>query len=200
MAFVDLENALDRVPWNAIWWALRVEEWIVCLVQGMYTNARSCVCVGNGYSEEFAVKVRVHQGSVLSLLLFIVVLEVLSCEIRAGVSWEDLYTLVIINDSLDECVKRLLTWKEAMERKGPRVNACKTKFMICGTGLDQLHDSGNFPGAVFRTGVGSSSIFCNGCKHRFHKKCSGLKYLFEDPDFRCLRCQRTTGPLDGKPQ
>ena len=40
------------------------------LVQGMYANARSHVCVGEGYSEEFEVKVSVHQGSVLSPLLF----------------------------------------------------------------------------------------------------------------------------------
>ena len=48
------------------------------LVQGMYANARSCVSVGEGCSEEFEVKVGVHQGSVLSLLLFIIVLEALS--------------------------------------------------------------------------------------------------------------------------
>ena len=36
--------------------------WIVPLVQGMYSNARSHVCVGEGYSEEFEVKVGVHQA------------------------------------------------------------------------------------------------------------------------------------------
>ena len=36
------------------------------LGQGMYANARSRVLVGKGYSEEFEVKVGVHQGSVLS--------------------------------------------------------------------------------------------------------------------------------------
>ena len=44
MAFVDLEKAFDRVPRKVIWWALRkvgVDEWIVRLVQGMYSNARS---------------------------------------------------------------------------------------------------------------------------------------------------------------
>ncbi|XP_048759363.2 uncharacterized protein LOC125668965 [Ostrea edulis] len=127
MAFVDLEKAFDRGPRKVIWWALRklgVEEWIVRLVQGMYANARSCVRVGDGYSEEFAVRVGVHQGSVLGPLLFIIVLEALSREFRAGVPWEDLYAddLVIITDSLDECVKRLLTWKEAMERTGCRQN------------------------------------------------------------------------------
>ena len=33
---------------------------------GMYANGQSCVCVGEGYSEEFEVRVGVHQGSVLS--------------------------------------------------------------------------------------------------------------------------------------
>ena len=68
------------------------------LVQGMYANAQSHVHVGEGYSEEFEVKVGVHQGSVLSPLLFIIVLEALLHEFRSGVPWEDLYAddLVII--------------------------------------------------------------------------------------------------------
>ena len=193
MAFVDPEKAFDRVSRKVIWWALRklgVEEWILRLVQGMYANARSRVRVGEGYSEEFEVKVCVHQGSVLSPLLFIIVLEPLSREFCSGVPWEDLYAddLVIIAESLEECVRRLLTWKEAMEKKGLRVNAGKTKIMICGTGLDLLQSSGEFPCAVCRTGVGSNSIFCNGCKHWVHKKCSGLKRLKKDSDYRCTRC------------
>ena len=47
-------------------------------MQGMYAIARSCVRVGEGYSEEFEVKVGVHQGSVLSPLFFIIVPEALS--------------------------------------------------------------------------------------------------------------------------
>ena len=78
--------------------------------------------------------------------------------------------------------------------KGLRVNAGKTKIMICGTGLDLLQSSGEFPCAVCRSGVGSNSIFCSGCKHWVHKKCSGLKHL------KCARCQGTARPLDGRPQ
>ena len=177
MAFVDLEKAFDQVPQKVIWWALRklgVEEWIVRLVQGMYATAQSHVRVGEGYSEKFEVKVGVHQGSVLSPLLFIIMLEALSGKFRSGVPWEDLYAddLVIITESLEECVRRLLTCKEATEKKGLRVNAGKTKIMTCGTGLD-LHG----PCAVCHTGVSSNSIFCNGCKHWVPKKCSGLKAL-----------------------
>ena len=130
MAFVDLEKAFDQVPRKVIWWTLRklgVEEWIVRLMQGMY--ARSRVCVGEGYSEEFEVKVGVHQGSVLSPLLFIIMLEALSREFRSGVPWEDLYedNLVIIAELLEECVRRLLTWKEAMEKKGLKSKCRKDK-------------------------------------------------------------------------
>ena len=101
-----------------------MDEWIVRLVQGMYSNARSRIHVGEGYSEEFEVKVGVHQGSVLNPLLFIIVLEALSREFRCGVLWKDLYAddLVIIAELLEECVRRLLTWKEAMEEKELRVN------------------------------------------------------------------------------
>ena len=80
------------------------------------------------------------------------------------------------------------------------VNAGKTKIMICGTGLDLLRSSDEFPCIVCRTGVGSNSIFCNGCKHWVQKKCSGLKHLTKDPDYRCIRCHRTARPLDGRPQ
>ena len=46
-------------------------------------------------------------------------------------------SLLHFADSM-ECDHRLLTLKEGMERKGLRVNAGKTKIMICGTGLDLL--------------------------------------------------------------
>ena len=33
-----------------------------------------------------------------------------------------------------------------------------------------------------------------------HKKCSGLKPLTKDPDYRCTQCKGTACPLDGRPQ
>ena len=87
-----------------------------------------------------------------------------------------------------------------MEKKGLRVNAGKTKVMICGTGLDLLQSSGEYPCAVCRTGVGNNSIYCNGCKLWVHKKCSGLKRLTPNPDYRCARCMGNARPIDGRPQ
>ena len=34
-------------------------------------------------------------------------------------------------------------------------------------------------------------------RHWVHKKCSGLKRLTEDPDYRCTQCQGTARPLEG---
>ena len=53
---------------------------------------------------------------------------------------------------------------------------------------------------ICRTGMGSNSIFRSGCKYWVHKKCSGLKPLTKDPDYRCIWCQVTAHPLDGRPQ
>ena len=57
------------------------------LVQSMYKDVRSRVRVGDGYSKEFGVGVDVHQGPVLSPLLFIIVLEALSKEFHTGYPW-----------------------------------------------------------------------------------------------------------------
>ena len=45
---------------------------------------------------------------------------ILSREFQAGFPWEDIYAddLVIIADSPEECVRRLLMWKKAMQKKG----------------------------------------------------------------------------------
>ena len=124
-------------------------------------------------------------------MLFIIVLEFCS-----GVPWEDLYAddLTVITESLEECVRRLLTWKEATTEKGLRADAGKMKVMICGMCLDLLQSSGEFPCAICQIGAGSNSIFCNGCKHWVHKKCIGHTCFTKHPDYRCTWCQGTSPP------
>ena len=66
------------------------------------------------YSEEFGMGVSVHQGSVLSPLLFLV-LEALSREFRTDVPWELLYAddLVLIVNARGGLW--LGAWRAAME-------------------------------------------------------------------------------------
>ena len=59
---------------------LGIDEWIVRLEKIMYKGANSRIRVNNCFSERFEVTVGVHQGSVLSLLIFAILMEALSCE------------------------------------------------------------------------------------------------------------------------
>ena len=57
--------------------------------------------INQGYSTEFEMKVGVYQGSVLSPLLFVAVMEVVTQEVKEGLSWELLYAddLVLVVQS-----------------------------------------------------------------------------------------------------
>ena len=179
-----------------------VEEWAGRVIQVMFTVVKGHVCVNSQYNEEFGVGVGVHQGSVLSPLLFILVLEALSHQFRTGVPWELLYAndLVVMADSLEDCIAKLKAWKEGMERKGLRVNMKKTKLVVSGPGPDLLRDSGVFLCAVCRSGVGVNSIEYSKYKHWEHKKCSGVRgRLAEDPDYVVPRCCDQARPIDNRP-
>ena len=109
----------------------------------MYQNARSQVRVNNSFSDLFDVQVGVHQGSVLSSLLLIIVLEASSRELRTSCPWELLYAddLVLLADTIDELLSNLGNWKKHLEVKGLRANMGKTKIMISGKNLHSLRDS-----------------------------------------------------------
>ena len=66
MTFVDFEKTFDHVPRRV---TLGPEEWLMRIMHSMYENTRSRVCVGCNLSEEFSVKVGIHQGSCLNPLL-----------------------------------------------------------------------------------------------------------------------------------
>ena len=67
----------------------------------------------------------VHQGSVLSPLLFIIVLEALSREFRTGCPLELMYAddLIISAESKVVLLVKVKTWKTEMENKSCRMTA-----------------------------------------------------------------------------
>ena len=65
MCFVDVEKAFYRVPRKVLEWAMRkrgIPEAMVRAVMSLYEGAKTRVRVGLELSEEFEVKVGVHQG------------------------------------------------------------------------------------------------------------------------------------------
>ena len=69
----------------------------------MYRNTNSVIRINITVRDKFGVRIGVHQGLVLSTLLFIV-LEALSRECRSSLPWQMLYAddLVSITESLKE--------------------------------------------------------------------------------------------------
>ena len=123
-------------PVEIVWWALRVvgvDEWIVKAIEAMYDGATTAVRLRDEESKEFGIKVGVHQGSVLSPLLFTIVLEALSREFRCGLTWELLYAddLDLMAESEDKLMEKFELWRSGMENKGLRVNMDKTKILVC---------------------------------------------------------------------
>jgi len=135
--FVDLKKAFDRLPREVLLWAmckLGVEEWLISAVMSMYTGAKTVVRTDYGNSSSFEVKVGMYQGSALSPLLFVIVMEAISREFRVALPWELLYAddLIVIAETEEDLIKRLSEWTVNVENRGLRVNMNKTKVMISG--------------------------------------------------------------------
>jgi len=74
------------------------------------TGAKTVVRTVYGNSNGFDLKVCMHQGSALSPLLLVIVMEALSREFRVALPWELLLyadDLVVIAATEDDLIKRL---------------------------------------------------------------------------------------------
>ena len=103
------------------------------MIKSMYDGSTTAVKLKNSVSERFEVKVGVRQGSVLSPLLFIIVLEALTRKSRKGLPYELLLAddLILMAESKDLLLERLSLWQVCMEAKGLKVNVGITKVMHC---------------------------------------------------------------------
>ena len=114
----------------------------------------------------------------LSPLLFIIVMEVVTHNVREGLLWEMLYAddLVLVG-KYKELKEKLRKWNECLKDKSLKINEDKTKMMYESFGTDTTQVVGNVkhPFSVCLKGVGVNSIRCTQCVQWVHARCSRVK-------------------------
>ena len=144
-------------------------------VMKMYQEVLSLVKVEGEDSKEFAVRVGIHQGSILSPLIFAMVMDVVTEEVaKEGRALVYAYHLVLICETKEEVRQRFVAWRNALESKGLKVIISKTKVMRCaqdGVPKKAAVDLCSVCGKR----VGVNSIHCATCGYWVHVLCLGVR-------------------------
>ena len=106
-----------------------VPEKYIRLVKEMYHQCETIVNWAAGISEPFAVEVCLHQGSTFSPLLFAIMMDSLTENIRKKASWQMMFAddVVLCATEKDVLELELGQWREAWEKRGMKVSRAKTE-------------------------------------------------------------------------
>ena len=80
------------------------------------------------------MKVGLYQGSVLSLLVFTIVVDAVTENVRNGLMSDMLYAddLVLMSETMEGLREKFSKWKEVFESTWLKVNLGKTKVVVSG--------------------------------------------------------------------
>ena len=114
----------------------------VKMVEAMYENTTGRVVVGSGMSNEFQVNNGLRQGSALSPLLFIIVMELISRKISTTDAMKKIMyadDLAIVAEHREELQGALEEWNEMFKKHGLKMNLDKTEVMWVGKQREELN-------------------------------------------------------------
>ena len=106
-----------------------------------------------------------HQGSVISPLIFVIVVDAVTEQARKGLLNEILYAddRVLMKENLEDLRERFQRWRGALESKGMKVNIRKTKTMVSGAEGEIVRGKVD-PCGIFGKRVMSNAVLCTACK------------------------------------
>ena len=116
------------------------------------------------------MNVGLHQKLVLSLLLFVTVMDIVFSETRSGLSSKLLYAdnLVLMAPTMEQLGRRVAQWRASLLDKGLKVIAGKSKVMVGSSGGKMIVNSGKWPCGVCGNAVHANSVQCTVCKKWIH--------------------------------
>ena len=145
-------------------WAISkkgIPEVLVRSVMILCEGAKTRVRVDSKLSEEFEVKLGMHQGSVLSPFLFPLLVDVVTDFAREGALSELLYAdnFAPMSETVEGLRDKFLKWKKAFVSNDLKVNLWKVKVMVsCGITKDGLCKSKVHPFRVCILRVNANSM------------------------------------------
>ena len=126
----------------------------------LYEGAKTRVSIYSELSEEFEVKMEMHQGLVLSLIHFTFVIDVVTDLVMEGVSSVLLYAddLVLMSETFARLRNKFSKWIEAEALQ--KIGCLLVKFAYVGFAI-----------CVYRL----TYSLCVKCHRWIHSRCAGVK-------------------------
>ena len=108
------------------------------LVQDMYRGCKTVVRSAAGESNSFGAEVGLQQGSALSPYLFLLLMGVLTEDVRKDVRGSMMFAedIVLCGDDETDMTEYLDTWRRALEDRGMMISRPKTQFIDFKFGQD----------------------------------------------------------------
>ena len=134
-AFIDLEKAYDKVARKLIRPVLGqygVPEDLIEMVMAFYKDPTTRVRTCFGTTEAFEVRVGLHQGSALSPLIFIIILDYISKKNQAERGGKLIYAddIALHCSSEDELRMKVNGWYQELSSHGMKMSIKKTEVML----------------------------------------------------------------------
>ena len=132
VTFIDLEKAYDSIPREEIWRSSRdrhMPEKYIRLIQDMHQGCKTVVRCTAGESNSFGVEVGLHQGSALSPYLFLLLMDMLTEDVRKDVPGSIMFAdaIVLCGDDETDMTEYLETWRKALIYREERDEDQQTK-------------------------------------------------------------------------
>ena len=124
----------------------------------LYTEDSTAVRTYTGVSESFEVKVGLHQGSLLSPLLFAVVMDVVSSGLPSELMYAD--DLVLMAPTMEQLGRGVAEWTVNLHDKELKMNAGKSKVMAGSSGGKMIVSSGKWVWDVCGKGGHANYVKC----------------------------------------
>uniref|UniRef100_A0A453K593 Reverse transcriptase domain-containing protein n=1 Tax=Aegilops tauschii subsp. strangulata TaxID=200361 RepID=A0A453K593_AEGTS len=136
-----------------MWWALekhKVPAKYITLIKDMYDNVVTSVRTSDVDTDDFPIKIGLHQGSALSPYLFALVMDEVTRDIQGDIPWCMLFAddVVLVDDSRTGVNRKLELWRQTLESKGFRLSRTKTEYMMCGFSTTRCEEEVSIDGRV----------------------------------------------------